>query len=90
MAVLAPLLACSLSVGAEAAGSHLSGDYSTLPPIRVIDPALQRQLDASSARIEALSRALGAAVGDVEEYAQLRAEHDAEVRTYDSLILLSR
>jgi hypothetical protein len=50
-----------------------------------MDPVVQKKLDEASARIEALSRALRAAIGDAEEYARLRAEHDAAVLTYEAL-----
>ncbi|MFC7333889.1 hypothetical protein [Rhodocista pekingensis] len=52
---------------------------------RRVGPDLQTRLDASMARLEALSVELRAAVGDATAYARLRAKHDLEVKTHKAL-----
>ncbi|HYE48954.1 MAG TPA: hypothetical protein VEB20_05145 [Azospirillaceae bacterium] len=81
IALVAILLAGAVLPAGAAAEE---GGQTPLPVYRPLDPALQQRLDASSARIAALSVALRAAVGDVAEYARLRAEHDAAVTDYQA------
>jgi len=78
------LLALGLAAAAPALAATSSSPSST-PSFRPMDPAVQLRLDEASARIETLSRALRAAIGDPEEYARLRAEHEAAVLTYEAI-----
>ena len=58
---------------------------SDFVPRPAVAPALQARLDASMARLEALSRALRAAIGDMDTYAPLRLEHDAQLEIHRAL-----
>lgn len=77
--VSAPPSAPAFTTASDLGSQFLSG--------RRVGPAMQTRLDASMARLEALSLELRAAVGDAMAYARLRAEHDLEVMTYKALTL---
>ncbi|HYE49153.1 MAG TPA: hypothetical protein VEB20_06165 [Azospirillaceae bacterium] len=82
LAALLALPAGAPAMAAEAASPAPRSAHTAIPAYRPMDEALQRRLDASSARIAALSEAMRAAIGDAAAYARLRAEHDAEVLSY--------
>ena len=86
-----PVTILLLAAGLAAAPALAETDPARSPPLsfRPMDPAVQQRLDEASARIEALSLALRAAIGDAEEYARLRSEHDAAVLSYEAISKLA-
>jgi hypothetical protein len=77
--------AVAIAAPAVAGTPPVSAPVSDFLSGRRVGPDLQTRLDASMARLEALSLALRAAVGDADSYARLRVEHDLEVKTHKAL-----
>ena len=71
--------------GAAAVAAPAYAPVSDFLAGRRVGPDLQTRLDASMARLEALSLELRAAVGDAPAYARLRDAYDREVKTHKAL-----
>lgn len=80
--LLAGMLLAGTPVTAIAAGA--AGDKASATAAKRDQAEAEARLQRSRERLDGLSKALQAAVGDGAEYTRLRAMHDREVEEYDA------